>query len=92
MAATFGLLHGLGFAAALREAGLPAGDIPLALVSFNTGIEVGQLAFVVAVLALAAATRSVRVAVPTWLARVPVYAMGSLAAAWWLERTWAMLR
>jgi hydrogenase/urease accessory protein HupE len=92
MAATFGLLHGLGFAAALREAGLPEGDVPLALVSFNTGIELGQLAFVVAVLAVAATTRRMRAAVPAWLARVPVYAMGSLAAAWWLERTWAMLR
>src|SRR5262249_48620238 len=50
MAAAFGLLHGFGFAGALAEAGLPAGAIPLALVSFNVGIEVGQLAFVATVL------------------------------------------
>src|SRR6185295_17321827 len=43
MAGLFGLLHGLGFAAALREAGLPQGEIPLALASFNVGIELGQL-------------------------------------------------
>ncbi|HLK09753.1 MAG TPA: HupE/UreJ family protein [Candidatus Binatia bacterium] len=92
MAAVFGLLHGLGFAAALREAGLPSGDIPLALVSFNTGIELGQLAFVVGVLALAATVGRVRVGFPLWMRRVPVYAMGSLAASWWLERTWALLR
>ena len=92
MAATFGLLHGLGFAAALREAGLPSGDVPLALASFNAGIEVGQVAFVLAVLALAAATARVRAALPAWMARVPVYAMGSLAASWWIERTWALFR
>ena len=46
MAGGFGLLHGLGFAGALREAGLPQGEIPLALLSFNVGIELGQLAFV----------------------------------------------
>src|SRR5258705_8701235 len=51
MAVAFGLLHGFGFAGALAEAGLPAGDIPLALLSFNAGIEIGQLAFVGAVLA-----------------------------------------
>ncbi len=92
MAASFGLLHGLGFAAALREAGLPAGEIPLALFAFNSGIELGQLAFVLAVLALAVAVGRVRVTVPAWMHRVPVYAMGSLAASWWLERTWALLR
>lgn len=93
MAASFGLLHGLGFAAALREAGLPAGDIPLALVSFNTGIELGQLAFVLGVLALGAVFgRVARTAVPAWAYRVPVYVMGSLAASWWLERTWVLVR
>src|SRR6185295_4271413 len=46
MAALFGLLHGLGFAGALADIGLPAGDIPLALFSFTVGIEIGQIAFV----------------------------------------------
>ena len=42
----FGLLHGMGFAGALREVGLPQGEIPMALFSFNVGIELGQLVFV----------------------------------------------
>jgi hydrogenase/urease accessory protein HupE len=91
MAVGFGLLHGLGFAAALREAGLPAGDIPLALVSFNAGIELGQIAFVVAVLALRAAAGSLPERMPPWARSVPVYVMGSLAGYWWLERTLELL-
>src|SRR5262249_34734769 len=89
MAATFGLLHGLGFAAALREAGLPRGEIPLALVSFNCGIEIGQLAFV---LVLLAARRVLPARLPRWAPRVPVYTMGSLAAFWCFERAAALLR
>ena len=50
----FGLLHGLGFAGALSEVGLPAGDIPLALFLFNVGVELGQIAFVAVVLGLLA--------------------------------------
>src|SRR4029077_11906046 len=52
VAFTFGLLHGFGFAGALAELGLPQGDIPLALFSFNVGVEIGQLVFVGAVLAV----------------------------------------
>jgi hydrogenase/urease accessory protein HupE len=92
MAACFGLLHGLGFAAALREAGLPPGEIPLALVSFNVGIEIGQLAFVAVVLALRAGVRRVPGGVPLWVKQASVYAMGSLAAAWWIERTVGIVR
>jgi len=92
MAAAFGLLHGLGFAAALREAGLPAGEIPLALLSFNVGIEVGQLLFVLAVLALWRAAGRLPDRMPPWARRVPVYGMGSLAGYWWLERALALLR
>ena len=64
VAAGFGLLHGLGFAGALAEVGLPTAEIPLALFSFNVGIELGQLAFVGAVLLAAAALRRVPVAWP----------------------------
>jgi len=92
MAGAFGLLHGLGFAAALREAGLPAGEIPLALLSFNVGIEVGQLLFVLAVLALWRAAGRLPDRMPPWARRVPVYGMGSLAGYWWLERALALLR
>jgi hypothetical protein len=86
MAFVFGLLHGLGFAGALREAGLPANDVPLALLSFNLGIEVGQVAFVAVVLLGMAALRSVLEKLPRWVHRVPVYAMGSAAAYWVLAR------
>lgn len=83
MAFVFGLLHGLGFAGALREAGLPANDIPLALVSFNVGIEAGQLMFVGAVLAASAAMRPLLGALPAAARRIPVYAMG-IASAYWI--------
>ncbi len=52
---TFGLLHGLGFASALAEVGLPQNSIPLALLFFNVGVEIGQLIFIAAVLVLIAA-------------------------------------
>ncbi|MDD9852361.1 MAG: HupE/UreJ family protein [Deltaproteobacteria bacterium] len=81
----FGLLHGFGFAAALSEAGLPAGDIPLALASFNIGIELGQLAFVAAVgvAAFGLARAGLR---PAWGPRAAAYAIGSLGFYWLLER------
>jgi hydrogenase/urease accessory protein HupE len=92
MALVFGLLHGLGFASALREVGLPQADVPLALFAFNLGIEIGQLAFVAALLAAAAAVRAMRVAWPRWTLRVPLYTIGSLAAFWCFERAAALLR
>lgn len=84
-----GLLHGLGFAGALSEVGLPSGDIPLALLSFNLGVETGQLAFVAFVLVAMLVGRH-RV---SWSPRAPLigaYAMGSLAAYWFVERVVAM--
>lgn len=83
MAFSFGLLHGLGFAGALREAGLPAGDVPLALLSFNVGIEAGQLAFVGIVLAVLAMVRPRLADWPILVRLVPVYAMG-IASAYWI--------
>ncbi|MFN2424877.1 MAG: HupE/UreJ family protein [Candidatus Binatia bacterium] len=91
MAFSFGLLHGLGFAGALREAGLPASDVPLALLSFNLGIEIGQLAFVAVVLVVLAVLRSVLASMPPWLGRVPLYAMGTASAYWILERAAALV-
>lgn len=90
MAFAFGLLHGLGFAGALREAGLPANDVPLALLSFNLGIEAGQLVFVAVVLAAMAGLRAVLAAMPAWAGRVPVYAMGTAASYWILVRATAL--
>lgn len=86
MALAFGLLHGFGFAGALAEAGLPPGDIPLALLSFNGGIELGQLAFVGAVLACGAVCARRIPAVAAGCVRPAVYAMGILAAFWCFER------
>jgi len=92
MAFAFGLLHGLGFASALAEAGLPRGEIPLALLGFNLGIEAGQVVFVGAVVAAGASLRPLTRRLPLWGRWVPVYAMGSLAAFWWLERAAALFR
>ncbi len=91
VAAGFGLLHGLGFAGALAEVGLPTAEIPLALFSFNVGIELGQLAFVAAVLLLTAGLRRVPVAWPRWARAVPAYGIGAMAAFWFLQRASSLL-
>jgi hydrogenase/urease accessory protein HupE len=88
----FGLLHGFGFAGALADVGLPADRVPLALLAFNLGVEVGQLAVVaVLMLAFVGLRRMAERLDPSertrTLARaLPIYAMGSLAFAWTLER------
>jgi hypothetical protein len=82
----FGLLHGLGFAGALAEVGLPSQAIPLALAFFNVGVEVGQLAFVAAAFVVRLPLRRLRVACPGWAARLPAYAIGTMAAYWTIER------
>ena len=96
VAFVFGLLHGLGFAGALREVGLPQTDIPIALLLFNVGVEVGQLVFIAAVVAALAlmarltASRSDE----SWfvraerLVRTPLaYLIGCTAAYWTIDRT-----
>lgn len=87
MAAGFGLFHGLGFAGALTETGLPQGDVPAALFAFNVGIELGQLAFVAFVLAISAVVaRLPGVVRYPQLALAPVYLIGCVSAFWVLER------
>lgn len=86
IAGIFGLLHGLGFAGALREIGLPPTDIPLALFSFNVGIEIGQLLIVFIVLIMSMFLRSVYKGWPVWSKRVPAYGIGTLAVFWICER------
>lgn len=88
VAFSFGLLHGFGFASALADIGLPQGDIPLALFAFNVGVECGQLAFVAAVLSVAALARRVGsgLHVERYVLRMTPYAVGSLAAFWLFER------
>jgi len=89
VAGLFGLLHGLGFAGALAEVGLPEGEIPLALFSFNVGIELGQLAFVALVLALWTLFLRLPFAWPRIVQLLPGYTIGSLAAFWFFERTFS---
>jgi len=90
VAGVFGLLHGLGFASALLEIGLPEAHLPLALVCFNAGVEVGQLAVVAAVLALGLLLA--RLGLQQASQRLGLYyGMGSVAAAWSLERVAALL-
>ncbi len=86
VAFTFGLLHGFGFAGALAEVGLPGHAIPVALLFFNVGVELGQLLFVACVRATLWFGRRVVASIPQWLRDVPAYAIGSLAAFWLIER------
>jgi hydrogenase/urease accessory protein HupE len=86
VAFAFGLLHGFGFAGALSEVGLPEGQIPVALLFFNLGVEAGQLLFIAAVLVLAAAARRIWLQPPRWAALMLPYAVGSLATFWMIQR------
>ncbi len=86
MAFTFGMLHGLGFAGALSEVGLPPSEIPMALLTFNLGIEIGQLGFVLAVLLVAHLARPLLGRLPARAVRVPAYAIGCVAAFWFWSR------
>ena len=88
VAFSFGLLHGLGFAGALAEVGLPQNAIPLALLFFNVGVEIGQLMFIAAVLMLAVLVRrSVPGRIDTrWTVEAPAYLIGGTSSYWVLER------
>jgi hypothetical protein len=87
VAFAFGLLHGFGFAGALAEVGLPANAVPVALLFFNVGVELGQLAFIGAVLLAIGLWRAIRLPAPPVLRLTAAYAMGSIAAYWVLDRT-----
>jgi hydrogenase/urease accessory protein HupE len=86
VALTFGLLHGLGFAGGLSEAGLPQGHIPLALLCFSLGVETGHFFFVGLVLSLRALARHLKLPVLPWAHLVPPYAIGSVAMCWVIQR------
>jgi hydrogenase/urease accessory protein HupE len=90
MALIFGLLHGLGFAGALAQVGLPTHEIPLALFAFNVGIEIGQVLFIGLVLVASAALAILPVRWPQASARIPAYAIGSVAAFWIFDRVWGL--
>ena len=86
LAGGFGLLHGMGFAGALAETGLPQGNIPLALLCFNLGIELGQLLFITLLLVLAALLQwTVPMPLATWRP-LPLWVLGGLSAMWSIER------
>jgi hydrogenase/urease accessory protein HupE len=91
VAFAFGLVHGLGFASGLISLGLPRGDIPVALLMFNIGVEAGQLSFVAFVLLLVRCFNLLKI---HWLepARmVPAYLVGSVGAFWTIDRIAAMI-
>jgi hydrogenase/urease accessory protein HupE len=90
VAFSFGLLHGLGFAGALAEVGLPPLSIPTALLFFNVGVEIGQLIFIAVVLGAIAVARRIALRLkfeaPSWWWRVPPYAIGGIASFWLVQR------
>lgn len=86
VAFAFGLLHGLGFGGALMEIGLPPGEIPLALVSFNVGVELGQLLVVALALLLTLSLRRLLAWPLAALRPAIAYGIGAVAAVWFVER------
>ena len=86
VAMIFGLFHGLGFAGALSEVGLPQQDIPIALLTFNLGVEAGQILFVLVILALSWLLKKIKIKPPEQFRKIMPYAIGSLAAFWTIER------
>ena len=91
VAFAFGLLHGFGFASALTSAGLPRSELPLALVSFNVGVELGQLGFIALVLALERSFRVLEIRWPRWAQALPGYTVGTLGAFWTIQRVAMMI-
>jgi hypothetical protein len=90
VAFAFGLLHGFGFAGALSEVGVPEQAVPLALLFFNVGVELGQLLFIAAVFGLAWLVKLTAARVPQVWQRAVAYGIGSVAAFWVVERTIAV--
>jgi hypothetical protein len=86
VAFTFGLVHGIGFASALAGLGIERGLLPAALLFFNVGVEIGQLAFVLLVLALMWAHRRLEAILPRWGDQLPAYAIGSVSMFWFIGR------
>ena len=86
VAFAFGLLHGFGFAGALAEVGLPQQAIPVALLMFNVGVELGQLTFVAVALAVGALLRRLPLPRRPWMNYAVPYAIGSVAMFWVIER------
>ena len=88
----FGLFHGLGFAGALAEIGVPQHEVPLALFMFNVGVESGQILFIAVVLGLLALLRRLPVNVPEGAWRLVPYSIGGVAAFWTIDRVMSFVR
>jgi len=86
VALTFGLMHGLGFAGGLSEAGLPDGHIPTALLFFSIGVEAGHFLFIGVVLSLVGFAHRLTLPAPKWARLVPPYAIGSVSMFWVIQR------
>jgi hypothetical protein len=86
VALSFGLIHGLGFAGGLTDAGLPVAHIPTALLFFSMGVESGHFLFIGVVLSLIALGRRTSLPVPQWAELVPPYAIGAVAMFWVIQR------
>ena len=91
IAFAFGLLHGFGFASGLTSMGLPHAEIPLALLLFNVGVEIGQISFLLLILALGRAFMVLELRWPRWVRFVPGYLVGGLGAFWTIQRTFLLL-
>ena len=91
VAFAFGLLHGFGFASGLTALGLPRAEIPLALLLFNIGVEIGQLAFIVLIVLLERAFRVLEIHWPRFAERLPGYVVGTLGAYWTIQRSLVLL-
>ena len=91
VAFAFGLLHGFGFASGLSAMGLPKAEVPLALLLFNVGVEIGQVLFVLLVLLLERSFRVLEVRWPRVVEQLPGYAVGTLGAYWTIQRTLVLL-
>jgi hydrogenase/urease accessory protein HupE len=87
----FGLLHGFGFASGLSTTGMPKAELPLALLFFNVGVELGQIVFVFTALALVRSFKVLEVRWPRWAEALPGYTVGSLGAYWTIQRTVILL-
>lgn len=86
VAFVFGLLHGFGFAGALKEIGLPQIDVPLALLTFNLGVEAGQLLFVIAAV-IAWKSITALINIPLRPSRtIAAYLIGIISTVWLIER------
>ena len=91
VAFAFGLLHGFGFASGLTTIGLSGAEIPLALLLFNVGVEIGQLFFVLIIVMLERSFRVLAIRWPRWSEALPAYTVGGLGAFWTIQRVAIMV-